>query len=105
MSAARVTVQARNVAGAVKVLRDLGDDTGRQVVELVEVEGATPWAVLEVAAEGHGRFAVFPLYPGGFRGDTAKRGQAGVRVSPSGIHSVEHTWQTVLNRARRMSAA
>lgn len=98
-------VSARTVAAAIKELRALEEFSGRRIYRLVDGVEGDAWALLEVSHEGTGRFAVFPLLPGGVRGDTAKRGQSGVRVAPTGMHTPEHTWQTVINRARRMFAA
>lgn len=97
-------MEAANTLAAIKLLR-AHDFSERQTVALYKPGKASPWAVLDVTPQGRERFAVFPLDAHGHRGDTNKTGQAGVRVSPVGMHTPEHTWQTVLNRSKRMVAA
>jgi hypothetical protein len=93
---ARLTVEAPSVAAFAHALTELAHET-RAVV--VATEAGTPWAAVEVSPLTDTKRAVFPTDLDGIRGDTRKRGQAGVIVTPGVWVGVA----TVIQRARRMA--
>ena len=98
MSAVTTTVEAPSLAAFVHALAAL-DHELRAVV--VATEGGVPWAQVEVSPMTNTYRAVFPLRRDGFRGDTRKRGQAGVMATArDGFSSLP----VVVERARRLWA-
>ena len=97
----RLTIEAPSVAALARALGDLAHET-RAIV--TATERGNPWAVVDISPMTDSARAIFPCYPdpdfGGFRGDTAKRGQSGVIVYSGRDNS--HALTTVIERARRM---
>lgn len=71
----------------------------RGVVRAESSDGRV-WATFDVSPMTDTQRAIFPNHPGGFRGDTNRRGQSGVMFRPGANDS--RALATVVERARRM---
>ena len=92
-----ITLEAPSIAAFAHALAELDHET-RAVV--TATEHGTPWAAVEVSPMTDTYRAVFPTDLAGARGDTRKRGQAGVMAT------ARDGWRTlplVIGRARRLA--
>jgi len=94
-----ITLEALSVASLAHQLAELDHETRATVVA---TENGTPWARLDVSPMTDTHRAVFPLDANGVRGDTSKRGQAGVMATARDGFSA---LSVVIERARRMGRA
>lgn len=97
----QITIEAKSPAAFAHEIDQLPADTDAFVTA---TENGQPWAILEVGQMTGTRRSIFPCRPipvyGGVRGDTRKRGEAGVHYSISEKRSKELS--VVISRAARM---
>lgn len=99
-----ITIEAKSIAALTREIAELPHGTYATVVA---TESGAPWATLDISPMTDTRRAIFPNYPGAFRGDTSKRGQSGVHYDTK--HDTQATTrkaiETVVARAARMARA
>ena len=91
-----ITIEALSPASFARQLAELDHETRATVVA---TENGYPWARVEVSPMTDTYRAVFPLDHNGTRGDSRKRGQAGVMTTARDGYA---TLPLVIERARRM---
>jgi len=87
-------VEALSVASFSRQINDLDHETRGA---FAACENGQVWAVLDVSVMGDTWRSAFPCDANGIRGDTRKRGQAGVMWRTG-----EDALRLVINRSRRM---